>query len=655
MSDSRYSYDENADVWPYFALTLLSVVLIPSTFVAIARLTAKKEVDDSYSSIFKPKNATTIKKYQTQQKRSKLFTKLNIFVLFGWTAFAGLIYVISTHEPSTDGAVIFDPYELLELSYSATEKEIKSTYRKLSLKYHPDKVHDLGNFTRDEVEARFVEITKAYKALTDDEVRENFIKYGHPDGPQQTTHGIALPNWMVEGTGSPVVVSLYALFFGVVLPWFVGKWWGSIQEYTKNGIHRDTAGTFFEELVREQPAFLTHEKLLEILSRAFEYKALVPKLKSDDILKLLKAHLQREDVGSDDLNKLTIVARAPVILDGYLEIASAFKVTSLCVKIIEVRRAIVQAVPLNSFQGGPIYQLPGSGEPALVADVGLTQFSKLSVDQVKKLTGSENPEDTLNAAKSLPKLTVLSTSFKVPGEDVIPRQSQVHVILKFAISSPVNTIPKFPEDSLKEEETDALLRNPLSNSNLGPGLPYTIAPHFPVPEPTAWEALISAPGDKLVEGPSTITKAKITKISKESKLITQDHVEVNTFKIQLSMMSPQFPGTFNFDLLLMNKSYFGFDLDLKLPMIVQDPPEPAEVDEDAIYDIPDADEDSLAGQMAQMKGEKVSKKKQDEEDEEEEEEDLSDIDTDTDAEFESDDDDDDEDDGELGEVVKKNK
>ena len=160
---------------------------------------------------------------------------------------------------------------------------------------------------------------------------------------------------------------------------------------------------------------------------------------------------------------------------------------------------------------------------------------------------------------------------------------------------------------------------------------------------------MSAPGDKLVDGPAALTNGIITNITKESKLVTQDDIKVNTFKLQLSMMSPQFLGSFNFDVQLLNKTYFGLDLSLKVPMVVANPPESTEPEED-VYDIPDAEEDSLAGTMAQMKGEKVSKKKENEDEEEEEEEDLSDIDTDTDAEFESD-----EDDADFDEEEKKKK
>ena len=56
--------------------------------------------------------------------------------------------------------------------------EIKKQYRKLSLKYHPDR--NIG----DPIAEMFVKISKAHDVLTDDEARENYEKYGNPDGRQ---------------------------------------------------------------------------------------------------------------------------------------------------------------------------------------------------------------------------------------------------------------------------------------------------------------------------------------------------------------------------------------------------------------------------------------------------------------------------------------
>lgn len=53
----------------------------------------------------------------------------------------------------------FDPYQILDLPLKANATEIKSKYRRLSLKYHPDK--NPGN--RREAEKKFNQVAKAYK------------------------------------------------------------------------------------------------------------------------------------------------------------------------------------------------------------------------------------------------------------------------------------------------------------------------------------------------------------------------------------------------------------------------------------------------------------------------------------------------------------
>jgi hypothetical protein len=54
--------------------------------------------------------------------------------------------------------------------------------------------------------------------LTDEKIKENWIKYNHPDGPQSTTMGIALPKWIVEGKNRIWVLAVYGLVFGGALP-----------------------------------------------------------------------------------------------------------------------------------------------------------------------------------------------------------------------------------------------------------------------------------------------------------------------------------------------------------------------------------------------------------------------------------------------------
>lgn len=54
--------------------------------------------------------------------------------------------------------------------------------------------------------------------LTDDVARENWEKYGNPDGPQAATFGIALPSWIVSEENSIWLLVLYIGVFVFGLP-----------------------------------------------------------------------------------------------------------------------------------------------------------------------------------------------------------------------------------------------------------------------------------------------------------------------------------------------------------------------------------------------------------------------------------------------------
>ena len=57
------------------------------------------------------------------------------------------------------------PYEILEISPDATDKEVKSAYRRMANKYHPDKVRNLGPEHLEAAENRFIEVQKAYEVI----------------------------------------------------------------------------------------------------------------------------------------------------------------------------------------------------------------------------------------------------------------------------------------------------------------------------------------------------------------------------------------------------------------------------------------------------------------------------------------------------------
>ena len=61
----------------------------------------------------------------------------NLIVLALWAIWLLLLWYVSS---SVSDMKPFDPFEILEIDRSATDREIKKAYRQLSLRFHPDKV-----------------------------------------------------------------------------------------------------------------------------------------------------------------------------------------------------------------------------------------------------------------------------------------------------------------------------------------------------------------------------------------------------------------------------------------------------------------------------------------------------------------------------------
>src|SRR5215218_9452653 len=68
-----------------------------------------------------------------------------------------------------------DYYEILGIARTADGEEIKRAYRRLAMKYHPDRTTD----NKAEAEARFKECAEAYEVLSDEGKRQRYDQFGH--------------------------------------------------------------------------------------------------------------------------------------------------------------------------------------------------------------------------------------------------------------------------------------------------------------------------------------------------------------------------------------------------------------------------------------------------------------------------------------------
>ena len=155
----------------------------------------------------KDKNKSSIVDSITSRFRSTFTTKMIII----WAIYLALLFYVKAASAPMDR---FDPFEILQIPESASEGEIKKAYRKLSLQYHPDKNPDPASA---DYFANY--IAKAYRALTDEASRENYKKYGHPDGQQAVSISVALPEWFFnkDKEAAPAIL-LSLLLGGIVLP-----------------------------------------------------------------------------------------------------------------------------------------------------------------------------------------------------------------------------------------------------------------------------------------------------------------------------------------------------------------------------------------------------------------------------------------------------
>jgi molecular chaperone DnaJ len=100
-----------------------------------------------------------------------------------------------------------DYYEVLGVTKESSDEDIKKAYRKLAMKYHPDRVQESE---KEEAEKNFKEAKEAYEALSDYEKRAQYDAHGH-DNP--FTHGTNTRSWSFD-QGSMDMNDIFGQIFG---------------------------------------------------------------------------------------------------------------------------------------------------------------------------------------------------------------------------------------------------------------------------------------------------------------------------------------------------------------------------------------------------------------------------------------------------------
>jgi translocation protein SEC63 len=185
---------------------------------------------------------------------------------FAFTCLLTLFYLALVYSVVTGahGEVnSFDPFEILGLQLDADSTAIKRAYRTLSLKYHPDK-----NPNNRAAEAKFMMVSKAYEALTDATAKENWQKYGNPDGKQSMAVFIGLPTFLLEPANRNLVLVAYLIAMVGVVPYCVYTYYSDSSKYGEKDVMYDTYAWFHHTLSEHTML----KSLPEIFAGAAEFR-----------------------------------------------------------------------------------------------------------------------------------------------------------------------------------------------------------------------------------------------------------------------------------------------------------------------------------------------------------------------------------------------
>lgn len=255
---TNFEYDESGDTFLYFILAFIAFIVIPLTWWNYRRCTKKPEK----RKVIECHCEGCEEKFERQNRTSPYEKYKNylvwLVIAIGWILFLFVGYKAVT---TVKTVVEWNPFDVLGLDSGATKPQIKKAYRDLSLKHHPDRGGE---------EETFVKISKAYKALTDDEARKNWEMYGNPDGPGVMTFGIALPSWIVDKQYSFWVLAVYLLVFMVGMPIAVTVWWNRSNKYSNPDVMLLTQKHYYHFLAKCPSMDI--KRIIMVLSSAAEYQ-----------------------------------------------------------------------------------------------------------------------------------------------------------------------------------------------------------------------------------------------------------------------------------------------------------------------------------------------------------------------------------------------
>jgi translocation protein SEC63 len=492
----------------------------------------------------------------------------------------------------------FDPFSILEIDSGSDNKAIKKAFRSLSLKYHPDK--NPGNRA---AEAKFMMVSKAYEALTDVTARENWEKFGNPDGKQSLEVSIGLPEFFLDTSNRNLVLVVYLIIMVGVIPFSVWSYYSDSSKFGEKDVMYDSYSWFHYTLNEHSLV----KSIPEIIAGSAEFrKRNVPKTAQDkeDIGQLMAAvrsqmqkpkynhpvcvkgnvlmhsHLLRQSDSItnpmliDDLKHMLRLSSS--LIDASISVCQHQDSLQTALNIIEFGQYVAQAM--------------------WVKDSSLLQLPHFTAEEVKHCEKGKGSNSTnILEYRQIPdeKKKGMATFSEEQKKDV-----QKYLKMFPDISVDTKVLVDDDEDDKVYEGDLCTVRVTVTRNNLAKdekaGLVH--APRFPFPKREAWWIILGTKEGKIIS---------IEKVGNPNQIFEHD----------IKFLAPRV-GDYEFELTVMSSAYVGCDQKLPVKLTTLDNsvlPEYTIHPDDAVLD----DEPTLFEEMlnANIEQESDDEDSDDEEDE----------------------------------------
>ncbi|KAJ2794159.1 secretory subunit [Coemansia guatemalensis] len=326
---------------------------------------------------------------------------------------------------------------------------------------------------------------------------------------------------------------------------------------------------------------------------------------------LLHAHFFRikiDDADMADQQLQTVMTALTLVHRGLLQISTTHNWYTCSSLLMGISQMLVQGVYLHD---APLIQLPNitwENQSKVFKEKNLYSVHQLmrmpAAEQRKSLAvlNDKQFEEAIQVARTIPRLEISRVLLTVVGDKIVTPASIVTLIVKIKIANAPHKIaprgkgmPVADIESIADEDTTAIetFVSNFAKKEQKETPPEAYCPYFAGRKNSQWWLCFA----NYQSGKLVVPPVRISDLASERVVVLQ-------------FQAPPQKETYRFHLMIKSDSFIGCDVMQEVQMTVVDranlPSEPAIVD-----DISEPEEDSIAAQMAQLRGQQTGARRGD--------------------------------------------